>query len=76
MERRFAVSEAQIIYGLALPLAVLMGFMLAMSTNAGNMGLILAILGVLAIPIFIRCCYLALILGGCLSGLWTAQEKR
>lgn len=63
MENRFAVSKAQIIYALILPLAVLMGFVLSEPTNTGSMGLMLVVFGVLSIPIFMRWYHPLLILG-------------
>ena len=63
MDNRFAVSKAQIIYALILPLAVLMGLMLSDPTDRGSMGLFVVIFGVLSIPIFMRWYHPMLILG-------------
>jgi len=63
MENRFAVSKTQIIFALILPLAVLMGFVLAKPDEVGSVGLILIVFGVLSIPIFMRWYHPMLIIG-------------
>ncbi len=54
MENRIAVSRVQLIYALCLPLAVLMGYLLADPTDLGSIGVVLAVVGVLCIPILMR----------------------
>jgi hypothetical protein len=63
MANTFAVSRAQLVYVLCLPLAVVLGYLLADPMDLGTIGITAAVLGLLATPIFIRWYHPLLILG-------------
>jgi hypothetical protein len=54
MANSFAVSRAQLIYALCLPLAVLMGYFLADPTDSGSITVIVLVIGLLCVPVLIR----------------------
>ena len=63
MANTFVVSRAQLIYVLCLPLAVVLGYLLADPMQFGSMAIIGVVLGVLCVPVFIRWYHAILILG-------------
>src|SRR5580698_6253592 len=54
MSNTFAVSRSHIIYGVCLPLAVLIGYLLAEPLDSGSMAVITLILCVLSVPLVMR----------------------
>lgn len=63
MANTFVVSRAQLVYVLCLPLAVVLGYLLADPMQFGSMAIIAAVLGVLCVPVFIRWYHPILIFG-------------
>lgn len=63
MANTFVVSRAQLVYALCLPLAVVLGYLLADPMDMGSIAVISAVLGLLIVPIFIRWYHPLLILG-------------
>jgi len=63
MANTFVVSRAQLVYVLCLPLAVVLGYLLADPMQLGSVAIIGVVLGVLCVPIFIRWYHPLLILG-------------
>jgi hypothetical protein len=63
MANTFVVSRAQLVYVLCLPLAVVLGYLLADPMQFGSMAIIAVVLGVLCVPVFIRWYHPLLILG-------------
>ncbi len=61
MASTFAVSRAQLIYGLCLPLAVLIGYFLAEPMDSGSMAVVVLVIALLCVPILMRWHYLLLI---------------
>jgi hypothetical protein len=53
MTNSFAVSRVQLIYALCLPLAVVMGYLLADPTDRGSVLIVSLVLGLLSIPVLI-----------------------
>ena len=62
MASTFAVTRNHLIFGLCLPLAVLLGYMLADIDDPASRLVILAALGVLAVPVLMRWYHVLLIL--------------
>jgi len=54
MASTFTVTRAQIIYGLCLPLAVLLGVLLADPTQSGSIAVVTLLLVVLCVPLLLR----------------------
>jgi hypothetical protein len=54
MPNTFVVSRAQLIYALCLPLAILVGYLLAEPLDSGSLALVLCVIGVLSVPILMR----------------------
>jgi len=54
MASTFAVTRNHLIFGLCLPLAILLGYLLADARDPASQLIILTVLGVLSIPIFMR----------------------
>src|SRR5882724_7960293 len=54
MANSFAVSRAQFIYALCLPLAVLMGYFLADPMDSGNLMVVTLVISLLCVPLLIR----------------------
>ena len=63
MANTFAVSRAQLVYALCLPLAVVLGYLLADPMDFGTIAIVGAVLGLLCVPIFIRWYHPILIVG-------------
>lgn len=63
MANTFVVSRAQLVYALCLPLAVVLGYLLADPMDLGSIAVVTAVLGLLSVPIFIRWYHPILILG-------------
>jgi len=63
MANTFVVSRAQLVYALCLPLAVVLGYLLADPMDLGTIAIVAAVLGLLSVPIFIRWYHPILILG-------------
>jgi hypothetical protein len=69
MASTFAVTRNHLIFGLCLPLAILLGYLLADARDPASQLIILTIMGVLSVPIFMRWYHPLLIL----SWLMAAQ---
>jgi O-antigen ligase len=54
MASTFAVTRNHLIFGLCLPLAILLGYLLADARDPASQLIILTIMGVLSVPIFMR----------------------
>ncbi|HWX18520.1 MAG TPA: hypothetical protein VN578_01315 [Candidatus Binatia bacterium] len=54
MANTFAVSRAQLIYAVCLPLAVLLGYLLADPVDQGNLAIVVLVVGVLSVPVVMR----------------------
>src|SRR5436305_1182607 len=54
MSNAFSLFRALIIYGICLPLAIVLGFLVANPTDTTNDMLVGGVLGLLTIPIFLR----------------------
>ena len=54
MANTLAVSRSQLIYGLCLPLAVLVGYFLADPMESGSLAVVLLVIAVLSVPILMR----------------------
>lgn len=54
MASTFAVTRNHLIFGLCLPLAILLGYLLADARDPASQLIILTILGVLSVPVFMR----------------------
>jgi hypothetical protein len=50
----FTVSRAQLIYGLCLPLAVIVGYFLADPMESSSMAVVVLVTGLLSVPVFMR----------------------
>jgi hypothetical protein len=48
------MSRALIVYALCVPLAILMGFMMATPTDVSSFGLLLMVFGVLMTPVLLK----------------------
>jgi hypothetical protein len=62
MANTINIPKSHLILGLSLPLAVLIGFFLAEPLELGSIAVVLAVLGVLCIPLWMRWYYPALVL--------------
>lgn len=62
MANTFAVSRSHLIFGLCLPLAVLLGYLLAEPLDAGNLAVIVLIGSILLFPLLLKHHYLLLVL--------------
>jgi hypothetical protein len=54
MASTFAVTRNHLIFGLCLPLAILLGYLLADARDPASQLIILTIMGVLSVPVFMR----------------------
>src|SRR3954447_21249654 len=63
MANTFVVSRSQLIYGVCLPLAVLVGYLLASPFESGSVAVVVLVLTVLSIPILMRWHHPLLIIG-------------
>src|SRR5258708_30200064 len=54
MSNAFVVSRSHLIYGLCLPLAVLIGYLLAEPLDSGSMAVVSFVICVLSIPLVMR----------------------
>jgi hypothetical protein len=54
MASTFAVTRNHLIFGLCLPLAILLGYLLADARDPASQLIILTVLGVLSVPVFMR----------------------
>ncbi len=54
MANTFALSRTHLIYGLCVPLAVVVGYMLASGTDSSNMAVVVFVLCVICIPALMR----------------------
>jgi hypothetical protein len=54
MANSFAATRAQLIFALCLPLAVLLGYLLAEPLDLSNMAIVVLVLGVLSIPLLMH----------------------
>lgn len=61
MANTFTVSRTQLIFAVCLPLAVLVGYFLAEPTDMGSLVMVGLVLGLLAVPVLIRCIHPLLI---------------
>src|SRR3954447_2580867 len=66
MANSFAISRSYLMYGVCLPLAVLIGYFLAEPLESGSQAVVVLVLAVLSIPLFMRWHYTLLI------GSWNA----
>src|SRR5271157_4422569 len=61
MANSFVVTRAQLVYALCLPLAVLVGYLLAEPSDLGSVLMVMAVLGLLSIPLLMRWYHLLLL---------------
>jgi hypothetical protein len=54
MANTFVVSRSHLIYGVCLPLAVLLGYVLAAPQDSGSMAIVILVLCVLSVPLVMR----------------------
>src|SRR5581483_2407104 len=54
MANTFAVSRSHLIYGVCLPLAVLIGYLLAEPLESGSVAVVVLVMSVLSIPLLMR----------------------
>jgi hypothetical protein len=54
MANTFAVSRAHLIYGVCLPVAVVIGYLLAEPMESGSVAVVVLVLAILSIPLFMR----------------------
>lgn len=54
MANTFAVSRAHLIYGVCLPVAVVIGYLLAEPLESGSVAVVVLVLSILSIPLFMR----------------------
>src|SRR3954470_15004975 len=54
MANTFAVSRSHLIYGVCLPLAVLVGYLLASPLESSNVAVVVLVISVLSIPLLMR----------------------
>src|SRR3982751_5563911 len=66
MANSFAISRSSLMYGVCLPLAVLVGYFLAEPLESGSQAVVVLVLAVLSIPLFMRWHFTLLI------GSWNA----
>ena len=59
----FAVSRNHLIFGLCLPLAVLLGYLLAEPLDSGSLAVVVVVLSVLAVPLLMRWHHVLLVMG-------------
>jgi len=62
MANSFAATRAQLIFALCLPLAVLLGYLLAEPLDLGSLAIVVLVLGVLSVPVLMHCYHPLLIL--------------
>lgn len=63
MANTFVVSRSHLIYGVCLPLALLLGYLLAEPMDTGNRAVVVLVLSVLSIPVLMRFHHPLLIFG-------------
>src|SRR5215469_3915843 len=54
MANSFAITRAHIIWGVCLPVAVVIGYLLAEPLDSGSLAVVVLVLSILSIPLLIR----------------------
>src|ERR1700722_4680641 len=61
MANTFAVSRSHLVYGVCLPLAVLIGYLLAAPQDSGSMAIVTLVICILCVPLVMRWHHLLLV---------------